>query len=662
MKLKNEKGITLVALAITIIVLIILALITIDATIGENGLFKKAEQARDYMKNGVASDEQMLDDVLNQIESATATKWINTFSVGNDYSISISEDGKMYGYNSHSYVPEWKDYENIKVYEKVYEVPDIIQKDEEIYIVDYENNQNSTLNKLGIENEKIMYITNEIDEDGVYLLIFTSDGKIYKVNRNSIKNIEEIDIGTNNEKFIAVEAWYDADNDTKYIEIVTDTGSLYQYKTSETEKLVTKLTDKITQLSGENIIDIEIYGGGISVLTDLKEVFAINLGEEEYIENYFSFTNKINEDVEKISYSTFGYSLISKDGKAYVEVENEIICINDVIPILNDKKIKEMIAFAVKTQDGKVYNIMDDMNEIPEVRDIYYVTDSYLGTELCMETNTGIYFITEGQLKTVITNKPSFILEINKKINKITSRGIYGLDSDGKVFFITQEMSDIEYINIDEKIIDICCENYRGAVCISEKGNVYFIDDDTKEVQNLSNGEMKGITANKIGYFYGNYIIVDSNKKAHCYDTDLLKDDESIKLEKTLENVKIDLINIGYLVDEQGTIYSMNHDWYTGEYSIENLTAKNEHLENKKIVKIKDNLLLDEDGKVYVIGYIDLGMELGRVYYDNIECLSENSNLEIYGKKIVDMSTNGTTVFIDEDGNKYDYGIIQVYG
>ena len=76
-----------------------MALITIDATIGENGLLKKAEQARDYMKNGVASDEQMLDDVLNQIESATATKWINTFSVYSNkmrpgYIINTNEDGK----------------------------------------------------------------------------------------------------------------------------------------------------------------------------------------------------------------------------------------------------------------------------------------------------------------------------------------------------------------------------------------------------------------------------------------------------------------------------------------------------------------------------------------------------------------------------------------
>lgn len=45
MKIKNQKGITLVALVVTIIVLLILAAITINAVIGENGLISKARNA-----------------------------------------------------------------------------------------------------------------------------------------------------------------------------------------------------------------------------------------------------------------------------------------------------------------------------------------------------------------------------------------------------------------------------------------------------------------------------------------------------------------------------------------------------------------------------------------------------------------------------------------
>ena len=42
-----KKGITLISLAITIILLIILAGIGINLSIGENSLFTKAKQARD---------------------------------------------------------------------------------------------------------------------------------------------------------------------------------------------------------------------------------------------------------------------------------------------------------------------------------------------------------------------------------------------------------------------------------------------------------------------------------------------------------------------------------------------------------------------------------------------------------------------------------------
>lgn len=41
---KKETGITLIALIITVIVMLILAGVTIDMTIGNNGIFKKQRQ------------------------------------------------------------------------------------------------------------------------------------------------------------------------------------------------------------------------------------------------------------------------------------------------------------------------------------------------------------------------------------------------------------------------------------------------------------------------------------------------------------------------------------------------------------------------------------------------------------------------------------------
>ena len=45
-QLRNQRGITLVALVVTIIVLIVLAGIAISMTVGDNGIFTKAKEAK----------------------------------------------------------------------------------------------------------------------------------------------------------------------------------------------------------------------------------------------------------------------------------------------------------------------------------------------------------------------------------------------------------------------------------------------------------------------------------------------------------------------------------------------------------------------------------------------------------------------------------------
>ena len=64
-EIKEEKGITLVALVITIIILIILATIAINFAFGDNGLINRAEQAKDFYAN----DTQYTDESVTNIES-----------------------------------------------------------------------------------------------------------------------------------------------------------------------------------------------------------------------------------------------------------------------------------------------------------------------------------------------------------------------------------------------------------------------------------------------------------------------------------------------------------------------------------------------------------------------------------------------------------------
>ena len=60
--INDNKGITLIALVITIIVLLILAGVTINLTLGENGIFKTAEMAG---KNYTQAQEQELAGIAN---------------------------------------------------------------------------------------------------------------------------------------------------------------------------------------------------------------------------------------------------------------------------------------------------------------------------------------------------------------------------------------------------------------------------------------------------------------------------------------------------------------------------------------------------------------------------------------------------------------------
>ena len=61
--LKGQKGITLVALVITIIVLLILAGITISLTLGQDGILKKAEEAGKNYQQAAKSENQQLQDL-----------------------------------------------------------------------------------------------------------------------------------------------------------------------------------------------------------------------------------------------------------------------------------------------------------------------------------------------------------------------------------------------------------------------------------------------------------------------------------------------------------------------------------------------------------------------------------------------------------------------
>ena len=68
--IKKAKGVTMLALVVTIIVLLILAAITLSLAVGENGIIKRAKLARDKAKNASIAEEEAMNLAAGEIDSA----------------------------------------------------------------------------------------------------------------------------------------------------------------------------------------------------------------------------------------------------------------------------------------------------------------------------------------------------------------------------------------------------------------------------------------------------------------------------------------------------------------------------------------------------------------------------------------------------------------
>ena len=62
---KKENGITLITLVVTLIILIILSTVTLNATLGDNGLIRQAQKALDYQANAIYSDSLLTNQTVD---------------------------------------------------------------------------------------------------------------------------------------------------------------------------------------------------------------------------------------------------------------------------------------------------------------------------------------------------------------------------------------------------------------------------------------------------------------------------------------------------------------------------------------------------------------------------------------------------------------------
>ena len=68
--IRKARGVTMLALVVTIIVLLILAAITLSLAVGENGIIKRAKLARDKAKNASIAEEEAMNLAAGEIDNA----------------------------------------------------------------------------------------------------------------------------------------------------------------------------------------------------------------------------------------------------------------------------------------------------------------------------------------------------------------------------------------------------------------------------------------------------------------------------------------------------------------------------------------------------------------------------------------------------------------
>ena len=70
--MKNNKGITLVALVVTIVVLLILAGVSINLVLGDNGIIAKAQEAKTKQAEASENDLKGMNGLVSEMEGALA--------------------------------------------------------------------------------------------------------------------------------------------------------------------------------------------------------------------------------------------------------------------------------------------------------------------------------------------------------------------------------------------------------------------------------------------------------------------------------------------------------------------------------------------------------------------------------------------------------------
>ena len=210
--MKEKRGITLIALAVTIVVILILAGVTIDVTLGENGILNKSKEAANRMNNLVKEDEAKLNELLNELNETMDSNWNSNIEIPEDNTIPDPEPD----------LPT--------------DIEDVTEIQEETVQVEDEYGNKVTIPKgFEVVEEEGTTVPEGIviqDKDGNQF-VWIPVGRVYKDNTGT--NYSDIQLGrytfnTSNGTPTLVQAAYTEENPENYQKIITLTVGNYKYQ------------------------------------------------------------------------------------------------------------------------------------------------------------------------------------------------------------------------------------------------------------------------------------------------------------------------------------------------------------------------------------------------------------------------------------------------
>lgn len=173
--LKENKGITIVALVITIIVLLILVGVSLDLVLGENGIITKTKEAENKTAEGEINTEKALNDITEEMNNYLGHYDLGRYNIGEEvaYEYDVVSEGYSLPSDESGYANNQKIYQSGTSIKWV-----IINKDEETGTVDLVSEK--PIGSSVVFNGALGY------NNGVYLLNDICE-KLYS---NTSKNIK----------------------------------------------------------------------------------------------------------------------------------------------------------------------------------------------------------------------------------------------------------------------------------------------------------------------------------------------------------------------------------------------------------------------------------------------------------------------------------------